>query len=160
MNNELFLQLRTAVCEVAGLPVPQLEPDEHGRLSFHIRLRGHTVAFIYMPAYNNTHVFMHAEFGPMPPLAGDDGWRMLMQSNTLMFGNDSRVFGLASTQQLTCQWTYPIVATTGQELYASVSRYADWANQWHAGHFFDQEARNMAPNSSVPAWTPALAAHT
>jgi len=135
MSVERFLRLQADFCEVAAAPVPDLAPDERGMLAFHAAMRGYWADCFFAPAMSATDAFVMADLGAMP--AGTDGaaWQVLLHSNALMFSKAAPAFALTETGRLKLQWVYPLDVATGHDLYATLMRCADWADQWHAGHF-------------------------
>jgi hypothetical protein len=77
-----FQDLCAGFCELVEVPLPELSFDDHGRLAFHVVVRGVAVNLVHCPRKSPDHIFVIVELGPAD---GGDGsteeLRALLEAN-------------------------------------------------------------------------------
>ncbi|MBC5766295.1 CesT family type III secretion system chaperone [Ramlibacter albus] len=126
-------ELCAGLCEILGVPPPRLGIDEHGRVAFHVVLRGVTVNLVHCPQSEPEHVFVLFDMGPVgsegPSAIGE--LQALLASNYQLLSTHAPVVSRnPETGDAVLQYVYPLFRATSSGVHALIDAGVDWVSNW------------------------------
>jgi hypothetical protein len=130
--------LCAGLCELLGVPSPQLVPNAKGTLAATIRLRGVNVA---MQQFANRHadcVFLRVDMGEVYEQHELAAWRVLMQANLRLVGEWAPRFSRhPATGHATLHWPCPLMPLNVPEFHRRVQALVDACCKWREDQFLE-----------------------
>jgi hypothetical protein len=93
MPYSTFSEFGAALCDVAGLAFPGLEPDPNNVVAFHLVLDGVVVNVLHHDAEGNDDAFILVTFGQTPEQDECEVLRTLAEMNFVLMSGDAPVMG-------------------------------------------------------------------
>jgi hypothetical protein len=148
-----FEQLCAGFCEIARISPPALAPDEFGRISFHVKVRGAVVDIAHCSRTSPEHVFLIHEIAPAVEVS-PAGLQVLLAAN-FKLQLDAPVFcHNPATGAATLMQALSLFDATAVGLHEMVSGGIELASNWR-----HRLATGDAALESSPASTPQTFAH-
>jgi hypothetical protein len=134
-----FEHLCAGICEIVGMTVPRLEPDDFGVVAFHFQLRDVTVNVAYRPNASEERVFIVIEFGVLmrdDPLIAQR-MRSLLDANFNLMRSDTPIFAChPDTGDVVMQCAYTLAEATPADLFELIDDCVDEAWNWRRDDIF------------------------
>jgi hypothetical protein len=128
-----FEQLCTHVCEIAGVPAPELSEDQEGITAFTVRIDEALVSVMQHRELQRS-VVIAGVLGTVPDEDQDRACRLLIEANYLSIGRPQ--MQTASRNPVTGEFVLHVAQslddTSGAAVYESITRMAALASQWRA----------------------------
>lgn len=129
-----FEDLCLAVCELADLPGPQLQPDAHATLGFSMQLSGIVLSVLELQKDRGRRFFLLAEMGEPPQADAPANWRALLAANAFLPGPDALHFSRhPASGTAMAQWACRLDAVTAVDVYQRLKDMQQAALQWQRG---------------------------
>lgn len=139
MSFSAFQALCSGVCDLAGVPVPDLACDASGIFSFAIHVEGVEFVISQQRALPAAVILMCA-IGPPPPGGELAAFRSLLDANFLLAGHGSPVFSRdPESGEVLVHRTMLIDDCAPHLLHAGAAAAAQLAQRWRQGFFHDEE---------------------
>lgn len=127
-----FEALCAGFCELVGVAMPALRPDEEGRVAFHVGYRDANVDLVQCARSSPDHLFVLFSLGP---LAAEDRFgpgemRAMLEANFVLQVHPPTFSRNPTTGQAILQYVYPLADATAAGLFELIAQGAEWSAHW------------------------------
>ncbi|HSW19909.1 MAG TPA: CesT family type III secretion system chaperone [Ramlibacter sp.] len=145
-----FHQLCADLCEVCGVPAPELAPDESGLLGMTLTLHEVDVCLHHAPLAATPAVHVSVEFGVVPAAVELQALRELLDTNLMLHGVNAPAFARNPTSgDVLLQYAVSLDRATVAGLFESINALVLMAQQWREDYFLSSE--DAQPDATSPA---------
>ena len=134
-----FSMFGSALCEVAGVPFPKLEPELNGLLAFHLMLRDVAVNLVHLEAAGNDEAHMLVMFGIAPHDQELEVLRTLGDANFAMMASGSAVLcRQPDTGEIVLRKSVSLSLVEAGDAFKAIVQLAELARQWRVNPMLAQ----------------------
>jgi hypothetical protein len=132
-----FSEFGAALCEVAGVEFPQLQPYPDGVVAFHLVVDDVVVNLIHHQAPDNDDVFVLVVFGMAPAQQECEVLRALAEMNFVLMSSDAPVLGCnPETDEVVLRKSVALSLVEAPAAFDAIRKLVTLALEWRADPLF------------------------
>lgn len=139
-----FEEMCKGLCEVAGIAVPDLAPDEYGGVAIEVELHDVKVIVSHGPHTGPDRALAMAIFGQLPAGRELDACRTLLDINSQVLGLGFAFGRNPANGEIVLKQSYPFDQATAVDLYQRIVKMVEGVNGWRQHHFLVEAAEDVA----------------
>jgi hypothetical protein len=136
MAYSTFEQFAAALCEAAGVPLPDLQLDASGMVAFQLTTRGVGIELAHWTVPANENVFVLVDLGTIAPEAELATLRLLAEANFALLSRSAPVFCNAPSGEVVLRQLISMNDLDAAGALAMIKNLAAFALSWRADPTF------------------------
>ena len=137
MPYSTFSEFGAALCNVAGIAFPRLQPDPNNVVAFHLVLDGVIVNVLHHDAKGNDDAFVLVTFGQTPQQDECEVLRTLAEMNFVLMSGDAPVIGCnPETGEVVLRKALSLSLVDATSAYEAIRQLVALALEWRVNPLF------------------------